>query len=95
LPLVTLRLQSGNYYRTRDMMKADLLKMVSCWVDDDSDELVMMMQLSMHCLFASIHPSLLYHQISNAKAYHIPLSEAVIDADGLLAEIERLFLDTI
>jgi len=60
LPLVTLRLQSGNYYRTRDMMKADLLKM-----------------------------------ISNAKAYHIPLSEAVIDADGLLAEIERLFLDTI
>ena len=70
------------------MMMVMMMMMVSCWVDGGDDATI-------YALFISFHPSLLYHQISNAKAYHIPLSEAVIDADGLLAEIERLFIDTL
>ena len=79
-----------------------MMMMVSCWVDDDGDDDHddgddddNDGDATIYALFISFHPSLLYHQISNAKAYHIPLSEAVIDADGLLAEIERLFIDTL
>ena len=32
-----------------------------------------------------------HQQIGNAKSYHIPNSDVVIDADGLSDEIDRLF----